>query len=154
MRPAPGNDAGGIATYASVGAEYGFALLWALALITISLAIVQEMAARMGVVTAKGFSDLVREQFGVRITAFIMVLLVIANSGLVVSEFSGIGAAELSGSSMDRGAGDGGRALAAHPAGVVCTGREDLLWMALVFLAYPIAAILRHPIGAKSAARS
>src|SRR6266852_3964416 len=88
-----GNDAGGIATFASVGAEHGYQLLWVLIPITISLGIVQEMCARMGAVTGKGLADLVRERFGVRWTAFIMLALLIANGGVTVSEFVGIAAA-------------------------------------------------------------
>ena len=88
-----GNDAGGIATFASVGAEHGYQLLWILIPITLSLGIVQEMCARMGAVTGKGLADLVREQFGVRWTAFIMLALLIANGGVTVSEFVGIAAA-------------------------------------------------------------
>ncbi|HKP47280.1 MAG TPA: Nramp family divalent metal transporter [Pyrinomonadaceae bacterium] len=88
-----GNDAGGIATFASVGAEHGFQLLWILIPITLSLGIVQEMCARMGAVTGKGLADLVRERFGVRWTAFIMLALLIANGGVTVSEFVGIAAA-------------------------------------------------------------
>ena len=61
-----GNDAGGIATYSSVGAKYGYGLLWTMVLITISLAIVQMLAARMGVVTGKGLAELVREEYGIR----------------------------------------------------------------------------------------
>ena len=85
-----GNDAGGIATYASVGADYGYRLLWAFIPITISLALVQEMCARMGTITGKGLSDLIREQFGVRWTAVVMLALLIANGGVTVSEFVGI----------------------------------------------------------------
>jgi len=88
-----GNDAGGIATFASVGAEFGYQLLWVLIPITISLGIVQEMCARMGAVTGKGLADLIREQFGVRWTALIMLALLIANAGVTVSEFVGIAAA-------------------------------------------------------------
>jgi len=88
-----GNDAGGIATFASVGAEHGYRLLWILIPITISLGLVQEMCARMGAVTGKGLSDLIRERFGVRWTAFIMLALLIANGGVTVSEFVGIAAA-------------------------------------------------------------
>jgi len=88
-----GNDAGGIATFASVGAEFGYQLLWVLIPITISLGIVQEMCARMGAVTGKGLADLSREQFGVRWTALIMLALLIANAGVTVSEFVGIAAA-------------------------------------------------------------
>jgi Mn2+/Fe2+ NRAMP family transporter len=85
-----GNDAGGIATYAQVGASFGYSLLWALVLITISLAVVQEMCARMGAVTQKGLADLIREEFGVRWTAFATLILLIANGGTIVSEFLGM----------------------------------------------------------------
>lgn len=88
-----GNDAGGIATFASVGAEFGYSLLWILIPIAISLGIVQEMCARMGAVTGKGLADLIRERFGVRWTALIMLSLLIANAGVTVSEFVGIAAA-------------------------------------------------------------
>ncbi|HZE73445.1 MAG TPA: Nramp family divalent metal transporter [Pyrinomonadaceae bacterium] len=88
-----GNDAGGIATFASVGAEFGYRLLWILIPITISLGIVQEMCARMGAVTGKGLADLIRERFGVRPTAIVMLALLIANGGVTVSEFVGIAAA-------------------------------------------------------------
>ncbi|HEX5875109.1 MAG TPA: Nramp family divalent metal transporter [Pyrinomonadaceae bacterium] len=88
-----GNDAGGIATFASVGADFGYSLLWLLIPIAISLGIVQEMCARMGAVTGKGLADLIREQFGVRWTALIMLSLLVANAGVTVSEFVGIAAA-------------------------------------------------------------
>lgn len=88
-----GNDASGIATYSSVGAKYGYTLLWVLIPILISLAIVQEMCARMGAVTGKGLADLIREQFGVRWTTLVMLALFIANGGVIVSEFVGIAAA-------------------------------------------------------------
>ena len=88
-----GNDAGGIATFAAVGAEQGYRLLWVLIPITISLGLVQEMCARMGAVTGKGLADLIRERFGVRWTAFVMLALLIANGGVTVSEFVGIAAA-------------------------------------------------------------
>jgi NRAMP (natural resistance-associated macrophage protein)-like metal ion transporter len=88
-----GNDAGGIATYATVGADYGYSLLWVLIPITISLGIVQEMCARMGAITGKGLADLIRERFGVRWTAVVMLALLIANAGVTVSEFVGIAAA-------------------------------------------------------------
>src|SRR5687768_17874999 len=81
-----GNDAGGIATFASVGAEHGYKLLWILFPLTISLGIVQEMCARMGAVTGKGLADLIRERFGVRWTALVMLALLIANGGVTVSE--------------------------------------------------------------------
>lgn len=85
-----GNDAGGIATFSLSGASYGYTLLWALALSGFFLAIVQEMCARMGVVTGKGLADLIREQFGVRWTALAMLALLIANTGVTISEFLGI----------------------------------------------------------------
>jgi NRAMP (natural resistance-associated macrophage protein)-like metal ion transporter len=88
-----GNDAGGIATYASVGADYGLRLLWIFIPIAVSLGLVQEMCARMGAVTGKGLADLIREQFGVRWTALVMLALLIANGGVTVSEFVGIAAA-------------------------------------------------------------
>ena len=88
-----GNDAGGIATFASVGAEHGYTLLWIRIPITISLGLVQEMCARMGAVTGKGLADLIRERFGVRWTAVVMLALLIANGGVTVSEFVGIAAA-------------------------------------------------------------
>jgi Mn2+/Fe2+ NRAMP family transporter len=87
-----GNDAGGIATYSIVGAREGYGLLWALLLITFALAIIQEMSSRMGVVTGKGFGDLVREQFGVKVTFAIMALFVFANLTVTIAEFAGIAA--------------------------------------------------------------
>src|SRR5215210_2015947 len=88
-----GNDAGGIATFASVGADHGYALLWVLIPITISLGLVQEMCARMGAVTGKGLADLIRERFGVRWMALVMLALLVANGGVTISEFLGIAAA-------------------------------------------------------------
>lgn len=88
-----GNDAGGIATYASAGARYGYSLLWAIVIITVSLMVVQEMSARLGAVTGKGLSDLIRERFGVRWTAIAMLAILVANAGTIVSEFVGIAAA-------------------------------------------------------------
>ena len=87
-----GNDAGGIATYSIIGAKEGYGLLWALVLITFALAVIQEMSSRMGVVTGKGFADMVREQFGVRVTLAVMVLFIIANLTCTIAEFAGIAA--------------------------------------------------------------
>ncbi|HEU4637172.1 MAG TPA: Nramp family divalent metal transporter [Edaphobacter sp.] len=84
------NDSGGILTYSQAGAQYGYKLLWTIIPITLALIVVQEMCARMGVVTGKGLSDLIREEFGLRITFFVMILLVIVNFGNVMAEFSGI----------------------------------------------------------------
>ena len=88
-----GDDAGGIGTYSVVGAKYGYELLWALVIIVIALAVVQEMTARITVFTGKGLADLIREVFGVRITAFAMLTLFIANGAVTISEFVGIAAA-------------------------------------------------------------
>ncbi len=90
---AAGNDAGGVTTFTVVGARYGYSLLWALIPIAISLCVVQEMSARLGAVTGKGLSDLIREEFGVRWTAFAMLILLIANFGTTIAEFAGIAAA-------------------------------------------------------------
>lgn len=87
-----GNDAGGIATYATVGASYGYKMLWGLLIITFSLAVIQEMNARMAVVTGKGLSDLIREKFGVKWTFFAMLILFVANFGVVLGDFAGIAA--------------------------------------------------------------
>jgi len=89
---AAGNDAGGIATYSQAGAQYGLNLLWCLAIITVGLIFVQEMCSRMGAVTGKGLAGLIRENFGVKITFFAMIALVLANFALIVSEFAGIAA--------------------------------------------------------------
>ena len=86
------NDAGGIATYSIAGASFGYKLLWTLIPMTLALIIVQEMCARMGAVTGKGLADLIRERFGVKITFFAMIGLLIANFGTTVSEFAGVGA--------------------------------------------------------------
>lgn len=142
-----GNDAGGIATFASVGAEFGYSLLWILIPIAISLGIVQEMCARMGAVTGKGLADLIRERFGVRWTALIMLALLIANAGVTVSEFVGIAAAaELFNVS---------RFVAVPLAAIlvwwlVAKGsyqkvEKAFLLMSLVFLGYIVSAFLSRP---------
>jgi Mn2+/Fe2+ NRAMP family transporter len=87
------NDATGITGYSLAGAQYGYGLLWAVVLVTISLMVVQEMVARMGVVTGKGLADLIRERFGVRITFWSMLLLLIANIATTVAEFAGVAGA-------------------------------------------------------------
>ncbi len=84
------NDSGGILTYSQAGAQYGYNLLWIMIPITIALTVVQEMNARMGVVTGKGLSDLIREEFGLRFTFFLMVALVVVNFTNVVTEFIGV----------------------------------------------------------------
>jgi Mn2+/Fe2+ NRAMP family transporter len=142
-----GNDAGGIATYASVGARYGYDLLWVMVVLTISLGVVQEMCARMGAATGEGFTDLVRAHLGVRWTFFVVGCLLVANGGTIISEFAGIAAAaELFGVP---------RYLAVPPAAVgvwwlVARGNYPrvervFLAMTLVFFAYPISAVLARP---------
>ena len=88
-----GNDAGGIATYSQVGAAYGYKLLWAMLIVTVGLVLVQEMCARMGAVTGKGLADLIREQFGAGWALLAIAVLLIANTGVTISEFVGIAAA-------------------------------------------------------------
>ena len=88
-----GNDAGGITTYSVMGAQSGLSLLWLFPITIVVLAIVQEMAARLGVVTGQGLSDLIRDRFGVRPTAFAMAILLLANVANTVAEFSGAAAA-------------------------------------------------------------
>ena len=142
-----GNDASGIATYSTVGAAFGYTLLWAFIPMVLSLIIVQEMCVRMGVVTGQGLADLIREQFGVRWTALVMLVLFIANSGVIISEFVGIAqASELFGVSR----------FISVPitAGLiwwlVVKGSQKrvervFLAMSLVFLCYVISAFLSEP---------
>lgn len=142
-----GNDAGGILTYASAGSQFGYRTLFLLVLITIALVVVQEMCSRLGAYTGEGLGALIREQFPLRSGATAMVLLFIANAGLTVSEFAGVGAAmELFGVS---------RYIAVPVAlvgiwAVTVLGNYSrvqrvFLVMGLVFLTYPIAAVLAHP---------
>jgi NRAMP (natural resistance-associated macrophage protein)-like metal ion transporter len=86
------NDAGGITTYSLAGAQFGTKLLWTLIPITIALVVVQEMSARLGAVTGKGLADLIRENFGVKITFYLMAALLITNFGNTISEFAGVAA--------------------------------------------------------------
>jgi len=87
------NDAGGITTWSVIGARYGYSMLWLLLLITPILAVTQEMGARMGAVTGKGLAALIREKFSLKVTAFAMLALLIANFGTTTAEFSGVAAA-------------------------------------------------------------
>jgi len=142
-----GNDAGGIATYASAGAKFGYQLIWVMILLTLSFAVVQEMCSRLGAATGRGLLDLVREKFGVEWTLFAIVIIVIANGGVTISEFVGIGAAtELFGVS---------RYISVPIAaisiwyliifGSYARVEKIFLLMTLVFFSYPIAAILSKP---------
>jgi NRAMP (natural resistance-associated macrophage protein)-like metal ion transporter len=142
-----GNDAGGIATYSQVGAKYGYGLLWMMVLITLSLALVQTLAARMGVVTGKGLAELVRENYGIRWSAFATLAVLIANTGICISDFVGVGAA---------------LGLAGLPVqltvpivalviwliivrGSYRSAERVFIWLTIPFFAYPIAAILAKP---------
>jgi NRAMP (natural resistance-associated macrophage protein)-like metal ion transporter len=84
------NDPNGIFTYSQAGAQFGYTLLWTMLPVTLALIVIQEMCARMGAVTGKGLSDLIREEFGLRLTIIIMLLLVLVNYGNIIGEFSGI----------------------------------------------------------------
>ncbi|MEN6489330.1 MAG: divalent metal cation transporter [Smithella sp.] len=86
------NDAGGITTYSLAGAHYGFSLIWILIPVTVALIVIQEMCARMGVVSGKGLSDLIRERFGAKITFYLMIILLLANLGNTLCEFAGVAA--------------------------------------------------------------
>jgi Mn2+/Fe2+ NRAMP family transporter len=142
-----GDDAGGIATYSQVGAKFGYELLWVLLLITLSLAVVQEMCARLGAATGRGLLDLIREQYGIGWALLAVSVILVANGGVTITEFVGIGAAmELFGVSR----------YVAVPLGAVALwylvvagsyGRFEKLFLLLtvVFFAYPAAAILAHP---------
>ena len=88
-----GNDAGGILTYASAGSQFGYRTLYLMVLVTVALVLVQEMCSRLGVYTGEGLGGLIREQFSPRATFVAMTLLLVANAGLTVSEFAGVGAA-------------------------------------------------------------
>jgi Mn2+/Fe2+ NRAMP family transporter len=141
------NDAGGITTYSLAGAHFGYSLLWLMIPTTIALVVIQEMCARMGAVTGKGLSDLIRESFGVKITFYVMIALLLTNMGNAVSEFAGIAASlEIFGISK-------------YIAVPVCAA---LVWLlivkgsyrvvekvflvaCMVYIAYPIAAFLAKP---------
>jgi NRAMP (natural resistance-associated macrophage protein)-like metal ion transporter len=141
------NDSGGIYTYSIAGAQFGHMLLWTMIPVTIALIVVQEMASRMGAVTGKGLSDLIREEFGFRITFFMMLVLVLVNFGNVVSEFAGVA------SSLE---------LFALPKYVTVPIAAALVWVIVVFgnyksvekvflvasffyIAYIVAGVLAHP---------
>jgi Mn2+/Fe2+ NRAMP family transporter len=142
-----GNDAGGIATYASVGAKYGYDLLWMMVVITVSLIVVQEMAARMGAVTGKGLAELIREQYGVRWSMFATASVLFANLGICISEFVGIGAAlNLAGIPFQVSVPIAAVAVwLLVVRGSYKVAERVFVLMTIPFFAYPIAAILAHP---------
>jgi NRAMP (natural resistance-associated macrophage protein)-like metal ion transporter len=141
------NDAEGITTYSLAGAHYGYGLLWVMIPTTIALVVIQEMCARMGAVTGKGLSDLIRESFGVKVTFYVMIALLLTNMGNSVSEFAGIAASlEIFGISK----------YASVPVGallvwlLVVKGsykvvEKVFLVACMVYIAYPIAAFMAGP---------
>jgi NRAMP (natural resistance-associated macrophage protein)-like metal ion transporter len=142
-----GDDAGGVATYSQVGARYGYELLWVVVLITISLGVIQEMCARLGAASGRGLLDLIRERFGIGWALLAVGVIVIANGGVTITEFVGVGAAlELLGVSK----------YVSVPIAAIALwylviggsyGRVEklLLLLTLAFFAYPAAAMLAHP---------
>ena len=141
------NDAGGIYTYSVCGARYGYRLLWILLPVTVALVVVQEMCARMGTVTGKGLADLIREEFGLRITFLLMMLLLLTNLGNAAADFAGLASAfEVLGLSR----------WVSVPVGAVAiwwlivfgtyrSAERIFLIACLVYLAYPISAFLAKP---------
>jgi NRAMP (natural resistance-associated macrophage protein)-like metal ion transporter len=140
------NDPGGILTYSQAGAKFGYSLLWTLVPTTIALIVVQEMAGRMAVATGKGLSDLIREEFGLRVTFFTMVVLALADLGNIIAEFAGIA----SGMSIF-----GVSKYICVPIGaalvwtVIVRGsykpvERILIVFSLIYFAYPISALMSH----------
>ena len=144
------NDASGIYGYSLAGAQYGYGLLWVLILVTISLGVCQEMCARMGAVTGKGLADLIREEYGVKITFFAMTALLIANFATTVSELAGISAA--AGSFTDNRVKIGGVIIAVSVIVWLMVTRGSykrieriLLAASLIYLLYIASAFMAHP---------
>lgn len=142
-----GNDAGGIATYASAGAQFGYHTLFFMVLVTIALVIVQEMCARLGAFLGDGLGSLIREHFSIRMATFALVMFIIANVGLVVSEFAGIAAA-LQLFHVSRYISIPIAAVSLWSLivfGTYAKVERVFLLLSMAFLAYPIAAIFAHP---------
>ncbi len=142
-----GNDAGGIYTYSTMGSQFGYSMIWVMVVLTVGMGIVQEMCTRMGAVTGKGLSDLIRENFPIRLTALVMLSFLLANGGVIITEFIGIVTA---------------LKLFNVPAYISAPAAGILLWLlvvrgsyarvekvflalTLVFIAYIIAAFMAHP---------
>ena len=142
-----GNDAGGIATYSSAGAKFGYQLIWVMVLLIVSFAVVQEMCSRLGAATGRGLLDLIRERFGVDWTLFAIGIIIIANGGVTITEFVGIGAAtELLGISRYISVPIAAAALWYLVIfGSYARVEKIFLLMTLVFFSYPIAAIMAKP---------
>jgi Mn2+/Fe2+ NRAMP family transporter len=141
------NDPGGILTYSQAGAKFGYGLLWTLIPTTIALIVVQEMAARMGAVTGKGLSDLIREEFGLRATFFTMIVLGLADLGNIAAEFAGVASAV--------GIFGVSKFFAVPLAAVLVWGvvvrgtytvvERVMLVFSMVYFAYPVSAFLSRP---------
>ena len=144
---AAGNDAGGIVTYSSAGAQFVYRTLFLMVLITVAYVVVQEMVARLSVHTGKGLAALIREEFSLRLTAFAIIAFAIANVGLMVTEFGGIATAfELFGVSRYICVPIAALAIWSLVLfGSYRYAERVFLLMTVVFIAYPIAAILAHP---------
>jgi len=142
-----GNDAGGVLTYASAGAQFAYRSLFLMVLVTVALVVVQEMCSRLGAYTGEGLGALIREQFSVRASTGALALLFVANVGLTVSEFAGIGAAtELLGVSRYVSVPIALVAVwALTVLGNYSKAERVALLLSLAFLAYPISAVLAHP---------
>ncbi|MBC7961621.1 MAG: Nramp family divalent metal transporter [Steroidobacteraceae bacterium] len=141
------NDAGGITTYSLAAANYGYAILWMMIPTTIALIVVQEMCARMGAVTGKGLSDLIRESFGVKVTFYVMIALLLTNMGNSISEFAGI-AASLEIFGISKYISVPVSALLVWlliVKGSYKTVEKVFLTACLVYLAYPVAAFMAGP---------
>ena len=141
------NDPGGILTYSQAGAKYGYALLWTLVPTTIALIVVQEMAARMGAVTGKGLSDLIREEFGLRMTFFTMAILSLADLGNIAAEFAGLASGlGIFGISKYVAVPLGGALVwLAVVRGSYRPVERILLLLSLIYFTYPISAFLARP---------
>src|ERR1700728_498546 len=142
-----GNDAGGVVTYASAGSQFVYRTLFFMVIVTVAYAAVQEMVARLAAFTGKGLVALIREEFSLRWTAFGVVCFAVANVGLVVTEFAGIGTAfGLFGVSRYLSVPIAAGAIWALVLfGSYRYADRVFLVLTLVFIAYPIAAILGHP---------
>src|SRR5580698_3101541 len=141
------NDSGGILTYSQAGAKYGYLPLWTLIPITLLLIVTQEMCSRMGAVTGKGLSDLIREEFGLRITFVMMVVLVIANLLNLMADFSGIaGSLEILHVSKYISVPLGAVAVWLLVVKGTYRGVEKIfLWACVVYIAYIISGFLVRP---------
>jgi NRAMP (natural resistance-associated macrophage protein)-like metal ion transporter len=150
------NDVGGILTYSQAGAQFGYTLLWLLVPVTIALVVTQEMCARMGVVTGKGLADLIRENFGVKVTFWVLLLFVICDVGNTATEFAGVASAApiFAGFTTIFSAGALKVLMVVGAAGLVFLTvtkgnfkvvERVFFGFCIVYLAYVVSALLVHP---------